>query len=102
MRPGIMLVASIFLFVGAYAYGSNVEYRLEGTLNINIASMEEILLLPDMSEKMAGDIIAYRVANGPFSSIDDLIQVVGFWYSYIDQLRPYLTLDGETTLRRIE
>jgi competence protein ComEA len=89
-------------FVFSSTISGEVQKQFAGYLNINTATYEQILMLPDISETMAQNIIAYREANGPFSSVDDLIKVKGFWYTYIDQLRPYLSLEGENTLREVE
>jgi competence protein ComEA len=88
-------------FVISTTISGEDQKQFAGFLNINTATYEHILMLPDMSKTMAQSIILYREANGPFSSVDDLIKVRGFWYTYIDQLRPYLSLEGENTLREV-
>lgn len=90
------------LFLANTVSGEQTKQQFAGYLNINTATYEQILLLPDMSAKMAQNIISYREINGPFISVDDLIKVKGFWYTYIDQLRPYVRLEGENTLREVQ
>ena len=89
------------LFLGSVLQGGEPYKQYAGYLNINTASYEQLIMLPDMSENMARNIIAYREANGPFASVDDLIKVKGFWYTYIEQLKPYVRLEGENTLREV-
>jgi competence protein ComEA len=48
---------------------------LVGVLNINLATFEQLMLLPGISAVVANNIIDYREANGPFKSMDDLDQV---------------------------
>ena len=90
------------LFLGSVLRGQEEPYKqYAGYLNLNTATYEQLLMLPDMPEDMARNIIRYREANGPFSSVDELIKVKGFWYSYIDQVSPYVRLQGENTLREV-
>lgn len=46
-------------------------------VDINTAGVEELCTLPGIGEARAGDIIAYRKANGPFSSVEDIMKVPG-------------------------
>jgi competence protein ComEA len=105
MKRIIMVSISLLmmsLFLGSVLWGEKDPYKqYAGFLNINTATYEQLILLPDMTEDVARNIIAYREANGPFSSMDELIKVRGFWYTYIDQLRPYVRLEGENTLREV-
>ena len=90
------------LFLGSVLQGEQDPYKqYAGFLNINTATYEQLIMLPDMSEEMAENIIAYREANGPFADVDELIKVKGFWYTYIEQLKPYVRLEGENTLREV-
>ena len=89
------------LFLGSVLQGEEPYRQYAGYLNINTATYEQLIMLPDMSEDMAENIIAYREANGPFADVDELIKVKGFWYTYIDQLKPYVRLEGENTLREV-
>jgi len=95
-------VLLVSLFLGSVLQGGGFDKQYAGYLNINTATYEQLLMLPDMGENMARNLIEYREANGPFSSVNGLIKVKGFWYTYIDQLRPYVRLEGENTLRAVE
>lgn len=46
-------------------------------LNINVASLEELLTIPGIGETLARAILAYRDQNGPFERIEDLLSVPG-------------------------
>lgn len=46
-------------------------------LNINSATAEELDLLPEIGETLAGRIVAYRQENGPFAAKEDIMKVDG-------------------------
>ena len=49
----------------------------DGLININTATVAELTNLPGIGEAKASQIVAYRDANGAFSSIDDIKKVSG-------------------------
>lgn len=68
-------------------------------ININTATVAQLALLPRVGQKVAGRIVEYRKANGKFAQATDLMQVKGIGSKSFELLRPYLVLDGETTLQ---
>ena len=48
-----------------------------GKININTASVEELTELQKVGPTTAERIVAYREANGPFRTVDDLVNVKG-------------------------
>jgi competence protein ComEA len=61
-------------------------------VNINTATQEELETLPGIGPSRAQDIIAYREANGPFESVDDLENVSGIGPATIDGFRDRVTV----------
>lgn len=61
-------------------------------LNINTASVEELQSLNGIGETKAKAVIAYRIENGGFSSIDELLNVKGIGKSTFEKIRPYITV----------
>ena len=49
----------------------------ETIVNINTASVEQLMALPGIGRSKANAIITYRETQGPFTSIDDLVNVKG-------------------------
>ena len=48
-----------------------------GQVNINTATSDELQTLPRVGPATAAKIIEYRTANGPFTSVDQLLDVPG-------------------------
>lgn len=82
------------------AQKSTANAQLQGTVNINTADATQLALLPGIGPKAADSIIEYRKSAGDFTSIDDLVRVKGIGPKTLEKLRPYLSLKGETTLKK--
>ena len=92
-------MASLFLLVAlAVSPAAAVEQQLlEGVVNINTASAEQLEMLPGVGEVRARAILAERKGRGGFKSIDDLRAVKGVGDSLLERMRPYVTVTGKTT-----
>jgi competence protein ComEA len=69
-----------------------------GVVNINTASTEQLQMLPRVGPSLAGRIVEYREANGPFQSVDEILTVKGIGESSFEKLEPYIVTSGATTL----
>jgi hypothetical protein len=74
---------------------------LEGTLNVNAATAEQWELLPGIGPTTAARILAF-IAKKPLSHTSQLMRVKGIGRKTYDRIKPYLVLEGETTLRIAE
>ena len=63
-------------------------------INLNTATVDELDELPGIGEVLASRIVEYRDLFGPFSSVDQLIEVEGISQTTIDELRPLVTTGG--------
>lgn len=61
-----------------------------GLVNINAASAEELDALPGVGPSTATAIVEDREANGPFSSIEDLMRVSGIGEKKFAKLREHI------------
>lgn len=59
-------------------------------LDINLASTQELALLPGIGPVLAGRIVAAREANGPFASPEALLQVAGIGSQTLAALKPHI------------
>jgi len=70
------------------------ENSAEFPVNINTAEKEALTALPGIGEILAQRIIAYRNANGSFSSVDGLMYVEGIGEKKLEAILDLITIGG--------
>ena len=63
-----------------------------GPIDINMADAASLQTLPGIGETKAADIVAYREANGPFATVDDLQNVKGIGEKTLEKLKEHITV----------
>jgi competence protein ComEA len=71
---------------GGVSVGSGVT-SATGIVDINSASLADLDALPGVGPSTAQAIIDYRIANGPYASVDDLLNVRGIGPSKLAAMR---------------
>lgn len=61
-------------------------------VNINTASQQELDTLPEIGPALAQRIIAYRMANGPFTKVEDIQKVSGIGPVTFEKIKDMITV----------
>ncbi len=97
MRIVRAVVPALVVALGVAAAGAEDARKLQGVVNVNTASVEELQLLPGVGEARARAIVDLRKQRGGFKSLGDLSDVKGIGEASLERLRPHVAFDGKTT-----
>jgi competence ComEA-like helix-hairpin-helix protein len=65
-----------------------------GKININTASAGMLETLPNIGTVLAQRIVDYRIENGNYTTLDDLLLVEGIGEKRLEEIREYITVGG--------
>jgi competence protein ComEA len=71
--------------------GAPTDAISTGIININTAALEELDKLPDIGPAIAQRIIDYRTLNGPFKTIDEIMNVKGIGQVTFDKIKSMIS-----------
>ena len=63
----------------------------DNLININLATIDELLTLPGIGEAKAKAIIKYREENGNFQKIEDILNVEGIGQKLYEDIKTHIT-----------
>jgi competence protein ComEA len=103
-RVARALACSLFaLLVGVAgaspAFAAEAGSGIEGVVNVNTATAEQLQLLPGIGEARAEQIVSMRKQRGGFKSVDELTDVKGIGDGMMKGIRGHVTLKGKTTIQ---
>ena len=89
-----LLVACLLLaWLSPVSQADPAGTEKDSRININKASIEELVELPRVGEAVAKRIVLFREQNGPFKKVEDLKSVRGIGDKVFDQIRPSIRVD---------
>lgn len=79
---------------GGMVQSDQVDTAVLVVEKIDINQADPVLLtqLPGVGSRTAEKIKAYRDANGPFKSVDDLLNIKGIGQEKLEKIRPLVTV----------
>lgn len=69
--------------------------HLTAKLDLNIASADQLQRVPGIHQSLAQNIIRFREANGPFTSVDDLSRIQGIDNFKMEMIKKYVQVGGK-------
>ena len=96
-RNGVRSLLAVLALALAAAPAMAGEASLTGVVNVNTATVDQLVLLPGIGEARANALIQARKQQGGFKSVDELLEVKGIGRAGLAKLRPHVAVRGKTT-----
>jgi len=77
MKGWIITIMVLFVVAAGFVANAEAQQSLEsaGVINVNTATEDQLRMLPLINAQLAHEIILYRFNNGPFFTIDEMMNV---------------------------
>ena len=72
--------------------GDGAPASAASPIDLNTATVQQLDELPGVGPAIAQRIVDHREANGPFTSVDDLLEVSGIGPATLEKIRPLATV----------
>ena len=74
--------------------------QLEGVVNLNTASPDELRLIPGVGPSRVRNILAYR-RNHPFRTVEELARIKGIGRKTVRHWKQHLAVSGPSTAQKV-
>lgn len=64
------------------------------TLDLNLATVEELAKIPGINKELAQAIVDYRKKTGDIQALTELLKIKGFNRDLLRKMKPYINLDS--------
>ena len=91
---GVLFFGAILVFAGTAA-AQHVGGLGIKKIPLNVASVEQLLKVPGMTETLAEAIVNYREKSGFFKKPEDLLKVPGLSEEIFEKLDPQVGAEGD-------
>ena len=93
-RIWVCLVAFLLImaWVSPVGYAKSANAINKAAVNINTATVEELIDLPSIGQKVAERIIKYRKQHGSFKTLEDLKSVRGIGEKVFEKIKPLIRI----------
>ena len=88
-----LMACLLLVWLSPVGYADQGRAGKDSRININKASVEELVELPRIGQAVAKRIVVFREENGPFKKVEDLKSVRGIGDKVFDQIRPSIRVD---------
>ena len=92
LADGMQIVIPTLEEVSAAMADSGEAQGGQKLIDLNTATLTELMTLPGIGETRANAILAYREKCGRFSSVEEIMQVSGIKEGSFEKLREYITV----------
>jgi competence protein ComEA len=97
-RVFLFLLFDALVLLGSTARAE--KSQLEGVVNLNTASPDELSLIPGIGPARVRNILAFRHLH-PFRTIDELARIKGLGRKTVRRWRQHLAVSGPSTAQKV-
>jgi len=89
----LVCLGALCLLLLLVAFSASAQQKL----NLNQATVEQLVALKGIGEKTALNIVEYRQSHGAFKTVEDIVKVKGVGQKTLDGIRDLLIVMEEKT-----
>ena len=92
VNQAAVLQDEMTLYVPNFSEVAESQTANDGKVNLNLASKEELMMLPGVGEAKAESIISYREEHNGFKSIEEIMEIDGIKEGLFKKVEDYIKI----------